>query len=101
MSNSKLHIFGPTYYHDHSFIIGNREALELLRKAIDDALETGSATGKTSAFAADGEGFDLCVYREEEDAFWEKALFPYTDNDAQDNREDAIGPWQLFRKYKT
>lgn len=100
MKFPKLHIHGPTYYHDHSFIIGDRESLELLRDAIDSALAEGQ--GKATSFTADGEGFDLEVYREEDDSYWDKALLPYTDEAACVPYEKGVTVthWDLFKKYR-
>lgn len=100
MKTPKLHIYGQVYNHDHAFIVGNKESLEKLRKAIEAALETGSAVGEASAFSADGEGYDIKVYREEDDSYWDKAKLPYTDNDIFIGSDDDIGPWDLFKKYK-
>ena len=100
MKDPKLHIYGQVYNHDHAFIVGNREALESLRDAIEAALETGSAVGETSPFTADGEGYVLKVYREEDAKYWDKSLLPYTDHDIYIDPKDHIGPWDLFKKYK-
>lgn len=99
MSNSKLHIYSPLCSHDHAFIVGNREALEALRDAIEDALEIGQNTGAITASTADGEGFELKVYREEENTYWDKALLPYTDQSFPSS-EKPINPWDLFKKRK-
>ena len=100
MSDPKLHVYSPSYFHDHAFIVGNKAALEKLRDAIDAALLEGSATGDTTASTADGEGFDLKVYREEEDEYWNRASLPYTDKTIFVGGDDDISPWDLFRKYK-
>jgi hypothetical protein len=92
-----LHIHSPATSHDHSFIIGNRASLEALRDAIDSALAEGA--GKATCSVADGEEFDICVYKEDDLLYWDKATFPYRDYEGS-NREDAITPWDLFRKYK-
>lgn len=101
MKDPKLHIYGQTYFHEHAFIVGNKEALEALRDAIDDALEVGSREGETTVATSDGEGYVLKVYRQEEDDnFWDKAALPYSDKTCFSNPDDAIGPWDLFTKYK-
>lgn len=100
MKDPKLHVYSPSYFHDHAFIVGNKEALEALRDAIEAALETGSAVGETTASTADGEGFDLKVYREEDEEYWDKASLPYTDRTCFVNSDEAISPWDLFRKYR-
>lgn len=99
MKFPKLHIHSPSIWHDHAFIVGDRESLQLLRDAIDSAL--AEEKGKATAFTADGEGFDLEVYREEEDSYWDKALLPYTDAETVClSTKGKIGPWDLFRKHK-
>jgi hypothetical protein len=63
-------------WHDEAGIVGTRDALVLLRAAIDDALTSGMSTFET--FAADGEGYDLsvvCVEAEKLDG----VQLPYTD----------------------
>ncbi len=99
---NRLHIYGPAHHHDFSFIVGDKEALENLRDAIDKALEAGSATGEADSFTADGEGFTVKIYREEEDDFWNKSLLPYTDDSMyySGNFDNQVGPWDLFKKYK-
>lgn len=98
MKYPKLHVYSPTYFHGHAFIVGNKAALEELRNALDKALYAG--TGETAAATADGEGFELKVYCEEEDAYWDKASLPYTDKTIFAGTDDEISPWDLFKKYK-
>jgi hypothetical protein len=100
MKDPKLHIYGQSYFHEHAFIVGNTEALRALRDAIDDALETGTVVSGITAFTADGEGYEVKVYREEDKEYWDNASLPYTDRTIFSDRDDAIGPWDLFRKYK-
>lgn len=97
----KLHIYGQTYNHDHAFIVGNKEALESLRDAIQAALD-----GKTTecvAFAADGEGYEVKVYQEDSDVYWDNASLPYTDSETLgiNSGPDSIGPWELFARRKS
>jgi len=106
MKTPKLHVYSPTYFHDHALIIGNKAALEELRDAITRALlavsssKDTSASSEISAFTADGEGFELKVYCEEENAYWDKASLPYTDKTIFCSDVEEISPWDLFRKYK-
>lgn len=53
MSEYMLHIAGATRMSDSSAIAGDRAALLSLRRAVDDALRTGS--GGASLFSSDGE----------------------------------------------
>ena len=98
MNYNKLHIYGQVYNHDHAFIVGSKTALEALRDAIQATLD-GSARSSVM-FAADDEGYEVKVYLEEEDAYWDKAKLPYTDNDYFVGNDDDIGPWDLFKKHK-
>lgn len=100
MKVNRLHIYGQSYNHDHAFIVGDTTALIELRDAIDRALKTGTTASETTSFTADGEGFEVKVYREEEEEYWDKAGLPYTDRTGFVDADDAIGPWDLFRKYR-
>lgn len=92
----KLHIYGQMYNHDHAFIVGNKRALEALRDAIQATLD--GETNDLTFYAADDEGYDVKIYWEEDARYWDKAALPYTDNDYLVHADDAIGPWDLFRK---
>jgi hypothetical protein len=94
---SRLHIYGQSYFHEKAFIVGDKEALTQLRDAIDAAL--ANEAGTTLAYVADGEGYDVEVYQENSDTFWEDAQRPYTDEVARDTREEAITPWHLHAKF--
>lgn len=61
-----IHLYGQHSEHDEAFIIGTRDALIALRKAIDAALEAQEATAEV--YANDGEGYDLIVKCVSEDA---------------------------------
>jgi len=75
---SKLHIYGQTFHHDHAFIIGNKSGLVALRDAIQAAIDAETKPDSTFS-AADGEGYNVMVYLEEEKAYWDKAMLPYTE----------------------
>lgn len=98
MKDPFLHIYAQPFWHQEAFIVGNREALEYLRDAINSAL--AEEAGSADAFAADGEGYEIKVYKEEGEEFWNKALLPYTDEKMFVVSTDAISPWNLFRKHK-
>lgn len=55
-----LHIIAQKAWHDPSFIIGTRDALERLKNAIDAALSDG-VVHCAEVFAADGEGYSVIV----------------------------------------
>jgi hypothetical protein len=96
---NRLHIYAQSSYHEHAFIVGDTESLEMLRDAIESALNY-DGIGMATSYASDGEGFELEVYREDGHAFWDKSRLPYTDEDAKDRSKDRITPWDLFKKHR-
>ena len=88
-----LHIYGQEIWHDPVHIVGNREALEDLKKAIEKALDRGR--GETDTFCNNGEGYTIVVILDDSDwqnGEWKKRAVPYTDEVARETREDAIWP---------
>lgn len=59
MSELMLHIQSPGRWDGVAGIVGDRDALQALREAPDDALATGS--GGAFAYSSDGEGYALAV----------------------------------------
>lgn len=86
-----LHIYAQEMWHDEAYIAGQREDLEMLRAAIDRALNEGH--GQMQAFCCDGEGYEvhvLCV----SDAMADKLATPYTDEMANGGKQPpALWPW--------
>lgn len=64
MSQEMLHIVAETRMNNTSVIVGDRDALDSLRHAIDDALATGS--GGASAFSSDGECHNVAIVLEDD-----------------------------------
>jgi hypothetical protein len=64
MSEQMLHLRAPGRWDGVATIVGDREALEALRRAVDAALATGS--GGTALYSSDGEGYALAVALENE-----------------------------------
>jgi hypothetical protein len=89
-----LHIYAQPYYHAESYIVGNRDALLLLRDAIDEALKDGKSSAEVSV--ADGEGYDTNVMLIEDEKTWDRLRRPYTDGYAKDTRRDALEPSNLW-----
>lgn len=92
---SILHIYAQQAPHDEAFIVGNREGLLALRRAIDAALSQKNGQSKESAFVSDGEGFDVHVILQEgnlQSPGWIAAAVPYTAEWAAENRESAVWP---------
>jgi hypothetical protein len=87
-----VHIHAQAIFHDDAWIVGNREGLESLRAAIDEALREGK--GSIEAFVVDGEGFDISVIQTDR----EDLAVPYTDEMASEKQEDVKWPWELLKK---
>lgn len=64
MSKCMLHMLAPSRYDDVAAIVGDIEALIKLRKALDDAIATG--TGGTFLCQSDGEGYSFAIVRVED-----------------------------------
>ena len=87
-----LHIYGQYQWHDDVQIVGNTEALRVLRNAIDMALEHGQAA-TLAFFVGDGEGYQVTVAKN--DSGWEewgRFPAPYTSDYAQEKREGLPDP---------
>ena len=85
-----LHIIAQKAWHDSAFIVGNLEALKLLRQALDAAM-SDAGTGFADVFAEDGEGYALhvrCLTDEE------MATVPYGYTDPDTFGEPR--PWPLW-----
>jgi hypothetical protein len=63
VSEQMLHLRSPDRWGNVAAIVGDRTALEALRRAVEAALRTGS--GGAFLFSSDGEGYDLAVALEE------------------------------------
>lgn len=80
-----LHVYAQHCWHGECRIVGNKNALTVLRDAIDEALRKGKA--ETSAMVTDGEGYgieiEMCDAAWESDR-WERQPLPYTADYAKD-----------------
>jgi len=76
-----LHIFAQQSWHEEAFLIGTKEALTAVRDAINMALRDGESSA--SAFAADGEGYDIIV-RVVDESVMNKLALPYTSETAKE-----------------
>jgi len=85
-----LHIYSPMIWHDDAFIVGDTASLLELRAAIDMAFATGCGT--FLATVSDGEGFDMFVVREDDEAVLNDLQFPYTDEIACGGRDTRKWP---------
>jgi hypothetical protein len=87
-----LHVYGPAHWHDEAHLVGNRAALEDLKRALEEALASGDDV--SLAYAADGEGFGCTVILVEDDTQWQQIRRPYHGDLARDKREpdDVLAP---------
>ena len=88
-----LHVFAQLFQHDDCNIVGDRDGLERLRAAIDQALAGGQ--GECGTFVNDGEGYAVRVKLADE-ATMDTLAVPYTDENAKESQtSSAIWPWKL------
>ncbi len=93
---SKIHIYGQPMWHCDAGIVANKEALVAMRVAIDKALIDNEAI--VSTMTDDGEGYDIIIVCKEDN--WDEVAFPYTDEIAQERRDNVKWPSQLVSNYK-
>lgn len=106
MDNKKnpplLHLYSPSSYHADGFIIGNRDGLEQLRDAIDQALLED--TSIKQVYVADGEGFNFfvqCIDEPWQNEKWQKLQLPYRDwEEYGPGIEDEKHPYELIGEEK-
>ena len=60
-----LHVHSQSFQHDDAFLIGNKQALEILKATIEEALKTGECS--LELYTVDGEGYDLHVFCDDSD----------------------------------
>jgi hypothetical protein len=93
-----LHVYAQGHEHDDLYVIGNRDGLEKLKKAVEKALT--QEVGKESVITNDGEGFDavvaLCDEGWQSDA-WINMKEPYAAESSRDARDNAVSPWAFVR----
>ena len=88
-----LHIYSQSAHHDDACIVGNKESLQRLKAAIEQALEDGA--GSCSSFVNDGEGFTTIIINAQID---DSVAVPYVFDYAAEQRKDAKWPWDLIDK---
>lgn len=96
-----LHIYGQESWHNEAYIVGNKSGLQELKKAIEQALNSGRGeTGEHNAciYVNDGEGYKVQIIMNNTnwlEPFWKKLALPYTEVVASDKGEDIIWPWKI------
>ncbi|TRZ48220.1 hypothetical protein D4S03_10140 [bacterium] len=108
MKPPTLHIYGQSTWHDDVLIVGDADALQLLRLAIGDALAglelmaTGAISlhnpSKTQrdVFVNDGEGYSVRVLCLPEVPA--NLAVPYTEDYAKERWGGSVGPHELFKE---
>lgn len=95
-----VHIFPQPYYHEEAVIIGNKKGLLDLKKAIEDALESGF--GDCILMPSDAENYRCRVIMNDEDwesPFWKRMKVPYAeliDTECDSFGPEVYGPYGLF-----
>lgn len=87
-----LHVHAQPYWHAPAFIVGTREGLMELARILLNAVHDGKDSAEF--MTSDGEGYSILVAKIKDVDFY-KAITPYTDEVAGDNRENTIKPWEL------
>ena len=95
-----IHLWAGASFHEDGYIVGNKEGLESLRRAIDYALVNSDcdvSTSNTEVSASDGEGYDLHIILTKDT---DKIALPYTEDFAEEQRDDAVYPWHMVAQIK-
>jgi hypothetical protein len=74
-----LHVHNQSFQHDDAFLIGNRQALEMLKASIEEALKVKECS--LNLYTADGEEYFLHIFCDDSEwqgERWQNALLPYT-----------------------
>lgn len=86
-----IHIYGQGQWHGEVAIVGTKDDLVRLAKAIQSAIE--SKTSKIESFTNDGEGYEIYVGADSKETI-DKLALPYMDVEVS----GGMNPWDLFRK---
>lgn len=91
-----IHIYPQESWHMDAYIVANREGLQALKEAIDEALDRENA--EVEAFVSDGEGYEIEIILNDSpwgSTFWKQVAVPYTADYAKEKREDVVWPMNL------
>ena len=88
-----MHVFAQGAWHDSVEIVADTKALLGLKKAIEDALATGS--GFSMAFVGDGEGYNILIARTDDEKVFDTLAVPYTEEMASEKNDTAVLPYTL------
>jgi hypothetical protein len=96
-----VHLWAGEIFHEEGYIVGNKEGLEALRRAIDYAIvnsDCDMCDSKTFHISTcDGEGYDIHVVVTKNT---DEIALPYTHEYATERRDNALYPWQMVEKIK-
>lgn len=96
-----VHLWAGASFHEDGYIVGNKEGLEALRRAIDYALVNSDCDVSISKtfdiFTSDGEGYDLHVIVTKDT---DKIALPYTEYFSKEGRRNAVYPFQMVERIK-
>lgn len=87
-----IHLWSPGSWHEPQYIIGNKTGLEQLAALIEKVLKQKDSRATSEFFINDGEGHDIVVKCVPEKDVYTIAA-PYTEEYAQEHRENAIYPY--------
>jgi len=97
-----IHLWAGASFHEEGYIVGNKDGLEALRRAIDYAIANSDCEMSDSktfdVFTSDGEGYDVHVIVTKNT---NEIALPYTEDFAEEYRKNAVYPWHMIAKIKT
>jgi hypothetical protein len=91
MDGNYMHVYGQTMWHDEVHIVADTKSLLALKKAIEDALETGSGAALT--FCGDGEGYNILIAKKEDG--YDNLATTYTEEIARERNPDAVCSYKI------
>jgi len=86
-----IHLWPGASFHEDGYIVANRTGLKYLLHVVETALKTSKSV-RIEAMTGDGEGYTLHIIPSEEEI---RLALPYTDDYAEESRENAIYPWDM------
>ena len=91
-----VHLWAGASFHEDGYIVGNKEGLEALRRAIDYAIvnsDCDQSDSKTNGVSiSDGEGYDIHVIITKNT---HEIALPYTASFATERRFGCKYPWDM------
>jgi hypothetical protein len=91
------HLHAQQSEHDEAYIIANTAGIARLITALAQVLTSPTGTATAELMAADGEGFELFVIRDDSEfggSAWSRAALPYTKFFGRETQRGWIWPWE-------